>query len=200
MLAPTPMPRRPTIRTAALVALAALVVFVVWLLSRGDDSSITPEPRANSVFVSLSGLKTLAEAVPSPIYWVGPQAGHRYELSKTDNDRVWIRYLPEGVAVGSDTPYLTVGTYPMQNAFAVTSQLARQSGSVKIPIADGGVALYDTTSPTSVYLAYPGVDEQVEVYDPSAGRAQGIVASGQVRPVSPKGGSHAVSGAVRPGS
>ena len=40
-----------------------------------------------------------------------------------------------------------------------------------LDIPGGGVAFQYKNRPTSVYLAYPGSDYQVEVYDPHAGRA-----------------------------
>jgi hypothetical protein len=192
MPVPTPLPHRRRIRAGPVVAFAVLtvlVVAIVWLFIREYGSSNAPITSTRSVRVSLAGLRTLAGVVPSPIYWVGPQRGRTYELTKTDHDLVWIRYLPPGVAIGSDAPYLFVGTYPMHDAFDATSRLAQQRGSVKIPVANGGVAYYDTSSPNNIYLAYPGVDAQIEVYDPSAGRAQQVVASGQVQPVTVKDGT-----------
>ena len=76
--------------------------------------------------VSLKGLKTLA-ALGIPIYWAGKRAGVTYELTKTADNRVFIRYLPAGVPIGSSKPYLTIGTYPLSNAFIVTRRLAASS-------------------------------------------------------------------------
>jgi hypothetical protein len=166
------------------IAIALAAAFVVWLVLRDEGSSSTPPaPRAGAVPVSLSGLKTLARAVGRPIYWAGPMKGFTYELTKTSDNRVYIRYLPAGVATGTDKPYLTIGTYPIQSAFATTDRVARQGDSVRIPIGKGGVAFYSRSSPTNVYFAYRGSGYQVEVYSPSAARAQQLVASGEVRPV-----------------
>ena len=78
---------------------------------------------APSVPISVKGLHSLA-ALGVPIYWAGEQSGVRYELTKTPDNRVLVRYLPAGEKVGTKTPYLTIGTYPMKNAFAVTSRLS----------------------------------------------------------------------------
>jgi predicted aconitase with swiveling domain len=51
--------------------------------------------------------------------------------------------------------------------------------------AFAGVAMVDRAHPQSVHLAYPGVDDQVEIYDPSPARSLRIARSGEVRPVSP---------------
>ena len=52
-----------------------------------------------------------------------------------------------------------------------------------ISVGDGGVALVDKKHPTSVYVAYPHVNLQIEVYDPNPGRAQQLLESGQIAPV-----------------
>ena len=53
---------------------------------------------------------------------------------------------------------------------------------MKIPVGKG-IAFYDASRPTNVYVAWPGVGVQVEVYDPSAANAQRLVASGAIAPV-----------------
>ena len=52
-----------------------------------------------------------------------------------------------------------------------------------VNLAGGGVLVSTTSDPRSVHLAYPGVDYQIEVYDPVAGRARVIALSGRVRPI-----------------
>ena len=94
-----------------------------------------------------------------------------------------IRYLPNGVPIGVDVPYLTVGTYPVKGAFAVTSKLAAQQGSVRIPVGKNRVATYSSSRPTNVYLAEKGRNYQIEVYDPTPQRAQQLVRSGQIEAV-----------------
>jgi hypothetical protein len=52
-----------------------------------------------------------------------------------------------------------------------------------IEIPGGGLALVHEGYRKSVHLAYPGVDYQVEVYDPSPRVARRVAVSGKVRPV-----------------
>lgn len=189
---------RPRLRAGAVIALAFLVGLGVWLVVRHkNSSSSSPVPqRATPVTVSPTGLKTLSRTVGQPIYWAGRKPRYRYELTKASDNRVWIRYLPPGVALGANSPYLTIGTYPLPGAFAVTSSLAQKSGSVTVHIGGQGVAFYSRTSPTNVYLAYPGSDYQVEVYSPSASEARRLVSSGQITAVGPSSSAsaaHAVS-------
>jgi hypothetical protein len=181
--------RRPQFRVGAVVAVALLIAFVVWLLVRGSGSS-TPArapARAGAVPVTPAVLAALARSTSAPIYWVGPRSDSTYELTKTADDRVFIRYLPPGVPVGTVQAYLTVGTYPVAHAFSVTGTLARRHGAVRVPIPGGGVGFYESSSPTNIYLAFPNESYQVELYDPSAAQARSLAVSGLVAPVSTSG-------------
>jgi hypothetical protein len=174
------------VRAGAAIAVALLVGFGVWVAVRGGGSSsptASPATRSSVVPVSEKGLQTIA-ALGVPIYWVGTKAGFTYELTKTEDNRVYVRYLPRGVPVGSRDPYLTIGTYPVEDAFAVTSRLAAKSGSVKVAAGPNAVAFYSRQRPTNVYVAYRGAASQIEVYDPSAAEARQLVASRELEPVS----------------
>ena len=184
-----------TIRIGAVVAIALLAGFLVWLLLiRGDSSAVQPPNRAAGEPVSIAELTTLASRNNLTVYWVGPRQGVTYELTETSSGQVYVRYLPQGEDVGSKNAFLTVGTYPIPDAFAITSAASRKAGSVDVPVNDGGVAFYSEATPTSVYLAYPGSDYQVEVYDPLPERARELVSSGQVEPVRPTTGSASAQG------
>ena len=170
---------------AAAGVIAVAIALVAWLVLRdgSPSSSSGPVPTSSpAVPISAKGLATLGR-VGIPIYWLGQKPGFTYELTKT-TDRVYIRYLPAGVKVGSGDPYLTVGTYPVKNAFAVTSRLAARSDSVRIGIGAGAVAFYSRKTPTNVYVAFRGSNHQIEVYDPSAEQVQQMVRSGEVKAVS----------------
>ena len=92
--------------------------------------------------------------------------------------------LPQGVAVGSQSPaYTIVGTYPVPHAYNVLNGLARKGGQSSFPAPRGGFAVYSKSSPTNIYLAYPGSNLQIEVYDPSPKRARSLINSGRVAPV-----------------
>jgi hypothetical protein len=176
---------RQRFRLGALVAIAVALGFVLWLTLRGGSSSTPPAPTGEGVPVpvSVSGLHTLAEAVPSLIYWLGPMDGVTYELTHTSSNRVFVRYLPHGVAIGAGTPYLTVATYPFANAYTATVRASLQPGAVVVPVEDGAVAFYNRSRPQSVFFAEKGADYQVEVFDPSGLRARTAVSSGRVQPV-----------------
>jgi hypothetical protein len=131
--------------------------------------------KSAAIAVTPTTLARLAAKLGRPVYWAGKEPGKTYELTQTPDGRIYVRYLPAGVPVGVSRPYLTVGTYPVANAYAVTKAAARKPGSVVVNVP-GGTAFYARSRPTSVYMAFPGVDEQIEVYDPSATVARSAVA------------------------
>ena len=150
-------------------------------------------PKGKVVPISERGLETLVDALGRPIYWAGPRAGYKYELTQSSDGRIYVRYLPARAKIGSRKPFLTIGTYAIPGAFQVTKQVARKKDSARVAIGHGGVAFYSRSAPTNVYFAYPGSDYQVEVYDPSASRAHRLVAAGQVAAVPSRSGARLVS-------
>ena len=161
-----------------------LAVLAVTLLTGCGDSS-KPKPISvrpiRPIGLSLSGLRTLAHAVPQPIYWAGPRPGVTYELQRTSTGYVYLRYLPPGAKVGSNSAsVLVVATYPSKGALDALKKVA---GSAAVTIPHGGIAFPDTKDARSVHLAYPRSNYQVEVYSPSPVRSLGLARSGAVRPV-----------------
>jgi hypothetical protein len=184
-----PWARRPDVRFGAVVAVTALIVLVVWLLVRGGggDSGTTSQPSATPiapVAATPGRIRDLSVEVGRPIYWLGPRENTVYELQRTSQDRIYVRYLPPSASVGTkQATYALVGTYPVPKAYDVLKGLAKNSGETSFTAPKGGIAVYSNSRPTNVYLAYPGSEVQIEVFDPSASRARGLITSGQVGPV-----------------
>jgi hypothetical protein len=189
-----PSARLPQLRIGAVLAIAIAAGLGAWLATRGGDgkSPVTPTVPGTTVAgptgkrvvpVTVSGLETLATSLRRPIYWAGRQQGKTFELTVLPNGNVYLRYLPPGTQVGSSKPLLTVGTYPVAGAFAAAQRSAAQPDSARVSTRAGGVAFYSKGTPTSVYIAYPGSDYQIEVFDPSAAEARHLVESGQISPV-----------------
>jgi hypothetical protein len=168
-------------RLGALLALGLATFLVGWLIiGHGDDKSAPPTGASSS---SESQLRDFAAKASTPIYWAGPRSGNTYELTRTTDGRVYVRYLPEGVKVGDPRPqFLTVGTYPRPNGFAELKHAAQAPGATSRKLSDGGLAVFSRGS-SSVYFGFPNGKYQVEVYTPSAGSARNLVLSGQVVPV-----------------
>jgi hypothetical protein len=177
-----PLPRRSRIRIGAVVAIALLVGIASWLYIRhgSPTTSTPPTPRAGAVRVSPAALMAFASSLTGPVYWAGLRSPSTYELTRTADGRVFLRYLPPGVPIGADTGYLTIGTYPLAHAYTITRALAHRGGAVMVKMRGGAVAFYNVGSPTNLYVAYPGSSYQIEVYDPSAAEARALVSSRQV--------------------
>jgi hypothetical protein len=119
------------------------------------------------------------------VFWAGPRAGTTYELTRSPDGRVYIRYLTGGAPVGSPRPdFITIGTYVVPNAVAAVRTAAQQPGAVSVPVPGGGVGFYNSARPTSVYFAYRGSNVQVETYAPSAAVARTLVQTGAIKPIS----------------
>lgn len=168
-------------RIGALAVIAFVSAVLVWSLATPHHagSPIGSARATAATGISASRLTSLAASSGAPIYWAGAKAGFTIEYTRTASGRVYVRYLPPGVAAGSPYPYLTIGTYPLGNAYTVSKTLSQRPGAVTIPLT-GAVAFYDSSARRNVYLAYPGSDHQIEVYDPSSGAARSLVASGSV--------------------
>jgi hypothetical protein len=141
---------------------------------------VTPIPPTAA---TIAGLRALVSASRHPVYWAGPQTGGTAELSELSDGRIYVRYLPKGVAVGAQQPFLTIGTYPVQDAFSAVQAIAKRPGATQIKLSGGGLAVIDPAHPTSVYLAYPHGNVEVEVFDPSPARARQLVSTGAIVPV-----------------
>jgi len=193
-----PRSRQAPIRIGAVVALAVAIAFIVWLVVRGNDSSstaktspqatkptkTTPPPRETVKAASVASLRALARASGHPIYWAGAQPNVKYELTQVTDGRIYIRYLPKGVPIGDRrAAYLIVATYPVQNAYKAVRTAAKESGAVTFRTKRGGLAVYNQSAATNVYVAFPGSKYQIEVFDPNAGHARQLVRSGRVRPI-----------------
>jgi hypothetical protein len=172
----------PQLRFGALLAIGLAVFLVGWLiLGRGDDGSTAANGASAK---SESDLRAFASSASTPVYWAGPREGQTYEVTRTSDGRVYVRYLPDGVDVGDPRPqFLTVGTYPRPGAWAELRRAAREPGAVSRDLPNDGLMVFSRSRPTSVYVGYAGGRYQVEVYAPSPGSARKLVLAGQIVPV-----------------
>jgi hypothetical protein len=154
------------------------------LLSSGKSTPALPAPNDHPALVSQAQLERLASSTDHPVYWAGPKSGYSYELTRTANGRIYVRYLPQGVKAGDPRPgFLVVGTYAQRGSYAYLKRAAKQGDSVSLALDNNGLAVYSSARPTSVYFTYPRAKYQVEVYDPSADRARRLVLGGKILPI-----------------
>jgi hypothetical protein len=170
------------IRLGALVALGLAAFFVGWLvMNRSDDTAPTA---SGAMATSEAELRSFADSASHPVYWAGPKEGFTYELTRTTDGRVYVRYLPEGTQVGDPRArFLTIGTYPRAGAWAELKRAARADGAVSLKLERDGLAVFSDARPTSVYFGYPDAKYQVEVFHPSPSEARRLALAGQVVPV-----------------
>jgi hypothetical protein len=167
------------------------VGLIVWLVARsGGSSSTKPKSTASTgaaVQATVAQLRTVADSVGHPIFWLGPKKGYTYQLTQMADGKIYIRYLPPGVDPATAKQYLTVGTYPVSGAFAGIQKQARAHGTVSAKLAQGGLAVLDGAYRKSVHAAYPGLDYQVEVFDPTPSGAMKAVTAGRLASIRPSG-------------
>jgi hypothetical protein len=168
--------------------LAAAAGVGVWLLVRDSTPSASTATTTTSSVAPLgpiaatpATLATYAKALGRPIYWAGPVPGYTYEFTETSAGNVFVRYLPKGVRVGDkrDT-FRVIGTYPYIGALKALQAVGKRTVE---KLSGGGVLVKSAGHPKSVHIAYPGLDYEIEVYDPRPGRARILVLSGKITPV-----------------
>ena len=186
-LAPPRPVERPRVRLGAVLAVALGAALAAWILLEGGRTENSQAPAAPSAIgpraSTPDGLSAIAALRRSPVYWAGPRGGVVYEVTETTDGYVFVRYLPRGAEVGTPRHLLTVATYPRGDAYGDVQAAARRPGAVAVTLGGGGLAVYDERKPTSVYVAYPGAHEQVEIYDPAASEALRLAQSELVTPV-----------------
>jgi hypothetical protein len=167
----------------ALVVAAALALVVIWIFGRGGGGKVSLPAGQGPAAVSQAQLKELAAETNHKVYWAGPKPG-AYELTRTTDGRIYVRYLPSAAKVGDrSAKYLTVGTYAGKNPFRSLQRAARRRGAVALKLGNNGLLVFNASTPKSVYFSYPGANYQVEVYDPSPEQARTLVLSGAIKPV-----------------
>jgi hypothetical protein len=174
-------------RKPGLFLLAVAVIGSLLLAGCGGSShspTVTHPPAARAiapVLLNGAGLKTEAHQIRQPIYWAGPMKGYRSEFQRTSQGYVYVRYLPQGVRTGAPgRNFLVVATYIFYGAFHGLKTVANGKGVA----GPGGSLVYvNPRDPRSVLMAFPGVDYEIEVYDPKPAVARSTALSGRVKPV-----------------
>jgi hypothetical protein len=168
------------IGVSVVLVLVAIVLALQGSDGENDAQAVDSSPR----LVDAAGLAAFEDSLGHELYWAGERPPDEVELSQEADGSVYLRYLPPGTDAGDPrAQFLTVGTYPVADAVGALRRTADKAGTSLESAADGGVVLVNPSSEGSVYLAYPGSDLQIEVYDPAPGRALGLIRSGAIGPV-----------------
>ena len=173
-------PRRRTMRRAGAVLIAAAcgaAGAVGAMLAAGGDGGQTRRAAGTSTTMDAAALRRAAAAAGVPVYWVGPRAGMRYTLQTAERS-AYVRYVADEAASS-----FTVASYAMEGGYADLAAAAARSGSSSERLPNGGLAVFERARPTSVYVGYPGLEAQIEVFSPRPGDAWRAVTQRSVRPV-----------------
>lgn len=177
------------LRLGAVIAVAIAAGFLVWLLVIRDSGSsggsgTAAKAGAGPQAATSSDLVTLQDEVGHPVYWAGDQPNTHLEATNEKDGRVYVRYLTGNAEIGDPKPtFLTIGTYPVKNAIAALQKEAGKPGEKTLHGPGGSFIALNQSSATSVYLAYPDQDWQVEVYDPDPAKALSLATTGDIQPV-----------------
>jgi hypothetical protein len=166
---------------AAGVAVLAIAVVAVLLLSGGDDT-VKVEPGKPRV-VSADELSSYAKSANHTVFWAGPAAsGFKLELTEVRGPRVFVRYLSKNAQAGDPrAAFTTVATYPMANALSKIRAATNRPGAVVSTVPGTGVmTLYYKKTPSNVYVARPGSNFLVEVFAPQPRAALELAGSSQL--------------------
>jgi hypothetical protein len=167
-----------------LLAVLIAVAIGVYFLVKGDDDSSSSKGSGGPQATNVAKLRSLAGSLDHPIYWAGERTDARLELTESAGGNVFVRYLDPNTPVGSrQVASLTVGTYPVGNGYAATQTIAKQPGARTAKTPDGALVVTKSDTPSSTYMAYPGSDLQIEVYDPNPAEGFGLVTSGAIIPI-----------------
>lgn len=176
--------RRSRGRLAMTATGLATVALVLTLPGCGDSKKETdaqPSSSGAAEIVSADALREATAGGATPIYWAGERQGTKLELSQPSDSRTYVRYLTGGAQAGDPRAiFLTVSTYAQPEAVAALRHQGKKQGGVLGVAPGNGTVYFDRSDPQSVYLAYPGVPVEIEVYDPNSKRALQLVNSGQI--------------------
>ena len=177
---------KPKMSQNSKTVLLMLVAFIVGsLFTYGITKNTTPTPVAStSTFTDVIAGKValteneLIDAVKKlgvDVYWAGPVDGAKYTLSAPAEGQVYLRYLPNGDGLTDTKPnYVVIATYTTADAFTATQAAGNQSNGVTFINNQGAAVYYNKDVPTNVYVAYPNLTYQIEVFSPIAATALDI--------------------------
>jgi hypothetical protein len=151
-----------------------------------NNSSSAPTASSTTLTEVISGKVALSEAeliaavkeLGADVYWAGPVKGAKYTLAVPADGQAYVRYLPEGQGIDDTKPnYVVIATYTTADAFTATQAAGNTSNGVSFISASGAAIYYSKDTPTNVYVAYPNLNFQVEIFNPIAATALEIAST-----------------------
>ncbi|HUW77988.1 MAG TPA: hypothetical protein VMV52_04480 [Candidatus Nanopelagicaceae bacterium] len=150
---------------------------VTLALPTSASASATPTPtptvNANSsgqVALTEDQLKAEVRKVGGSIFWAGGLSGAKYAFTHLSAGKDYIRYLPGGQGIADVAQnYRVIATYQDPTAYDTIVAAAKLKSGVSLTNPDGSVVYYAKATPTHVYMAFKGLDYQIEIFDPVPG-------------------------------
>lgn len=131
------------------------------------DRTTLAAQTSGGVCLSEKELRALVSENKIAAYWTGPVKDATYSINTTTPGQVFVRYILKGMDCGStESNFRVVATYAEADAFNSTQQAGNQAEGVSLSNPDGSVVYFSKNAPKNVYIAYPGIDYQIEIYDP----------------------------------
>ena len=182
---PTTQVRNGSPKIILLMLLSALISSGVTYAVTNNSSS-APTASSTTLTEVISGKVALTEAeliaavkeLGADVYWAGPVKGAKYTLAVPVDGQAYVRYLPEGQGIDDTKPnYVVIATYTTTDAFTATQAAGNTSNGVSFISASGAAIYYSKDTPTNVYVAYPNLNFQVEIFNPIAATALEIAST-----------------------
>jgi hypothetical protein len=181
-----------SLKVPMLMLLSAIISSVItYSVTSSSNSSSAPTASSTTLTEVISGKVVLTEAeliaavkeLGADVYWAGPVKGAKYTLAVPADGQAYVRYLPEGQGIDDTKPnYVVIATYTTTDAFTATQAAGNTSNGVSFISAAGAAIYYSKDTPTNVYVAYPNLNFQIEIFNPIAATALEIAStSGALR-------------------
>lgn len=181
-----------TFNKAIIMMVIAAVISAVMTYGFTNSKSDTNSAASETTFSAVTSGKvalTESELVAAvkklgvDVFWAGPVAGAKYTLAVPADGQAYVRYLPNGEGIDDTKPnYVVIATYTASDAFTSTQAAGNTTNGVTFINAEGAAVFYSKDTPTNVYVAYPDLNYQIEVFDPIAATALDIASkSGALR-------------------
>lgn len=182
--------RRVLVAAAVAVVVFAAVGAFVWSRRSGGSGTSHSKPAAVHVagvraeVVSATRLRALAATSGGSVYWAGPRAGTHLEYTQKTDGTTYVRYLTGTATAGAPgAGYVVVATYRQPDAFARVKQSAQRQHLFVADLPNGALAVTRPARPQNIYVVYPHVPYQIEVYTPKQAETRRIVFAGRIQPV-----------------
>jgi hypothetical protein len=167
--------KRVPLKVVLLMMFTALISSGITYAVTSNNSAATSvtstitEVTAGKVALTEGELIAAVKQLGIDVYWAGPVSGAKYTLAVPADGQAYVRYLPNGQGIEDTKPnYVVIATYSTTDAFTSTQAAGNTSSGVTFINAEGAAVYYSKDTPTNVYVAYPNLNYQIEIFDPIA--------------------------------